>query len=149
MNKRNVERVIHAIEKADFRNLGFNMDAFVSLTYEDRREKHACGTTACIGGFAKMLFCLDAKMVTLGAQPKQLVRAINSGDVYFSVGEEAEEFLELTPAQAEELFFANNYRVATGNQLQEITAKHAVATLRNLLKTGRVSWAKTAKEIAA
>lgn len=90
-------------------------------------EKATCGTSACIAGWAILLF--DDGAVTVSQQ---------TGN---ETMERARKLLDLTEGQARKLFLGKNpdgYTVPGG--LESITKVQAINTLERLLATGEVRW---------
>lgn len=117
VNKANVLRVADAIEKGELvkRGIGFNMAAWNNdAEIHGLRDLsgHRCGTVACIGGHAAILFPEGHPNETLG----------------------------LSLSEGKELFYAWSYREWYDVKLRNITIRHAVAVLRHLAETGEVDW---------
>lgn len=128
-----IRRLANAIEGHTIRHLGFNMNDWVSDHHTDN-SRHNCNTTACIAGWAVALKEIDAKKISLLSRGKTIYAAL--WDVLFrsdgpSVADEAQEWLGLTNAQQQELFYHTYNRT---------TNKQAAAVLRDLAKTGKVDW---------
>lgn len=150
MNRDNILAVADAIEnstlaqrhrKAD--RIGFNMENFVLRAYRgvDDKTGHACGTVACIAGWAVALFDENGEPREKPLSPKDL-----KGLAAQDITEQAGKTLGLKFKVSEDLFMAWSSPLDLG----DITAEHAVKTLRHLARTGKVNWEiKKAKRIAA
>ena len=83
-------------------------------------EKHQCGTSACIAGWAMLMYSENPE---------------DGGNAMY----EGQRLLGLTSGQARKLFLAyepDGNQIAMGN----ITNQQAINTLERLLATGEVRW---------
>ncbi|PZP62989.1 MAG: hypothetical protein DI604_28090 [Delftia acidovorans] len=115
MNKERILALANLIEKQPHSAVeevsGFNMVSYV----------HACGTPACIAGWA---VASEGTPSPLAHQPIQPT----------GVSSRAAKYLGLEYPEAEELFLGGVY------DLDEITPAQAAACLRHLAETGEVDW---------
>ena len=91
-----------------------------------------CGTAACIAGWAVARYGACGQQHDFDHE-----RPLRAG-----VDEYARRGLCLTEEEARSLFLPNPRRDGLG--LAEVTADHAVRTLRHLAATGEVDWRATA-----
>lgn len=134
--KERLLELANIIERAELvkHDIGFNMSGWV---IRDRinlgeselfrgghfdRSGHKCGSTGCIAGWA-----------VLHEDDGDIAKTKRNGDD--SVARRASALLQLTPAQARELFFGEGLA-----NLYEVAPAHAVAVIRNLAETGKVQW---------
>ena len=120
MNKEKVLALADMIESSRKR---LEMEGFLNT----------CGTAACIAGFA---FVAERGQ----SWRKSAAEYWSDWGGGISIPEIAQEYLELTEAQADELFY-----VWKGPPLDAITREQAVETLRYLAQTGKVNWKRAAK----
>lgn len=146
MNVENILKVADAIEKHELEWLGFNM-----ATYYDADAEHACGTTACIAGWALALKAKEDgkdadKIADILFQAELDLKQRNYGmgneDPYRgTIPFLAAEYLGLTdtagnPDKHSRLFLGVPYRLMR----DEVAADTAVKVLRHLAATGGVDW---------
>ncbi len=110
-----------AIEREDLvrEGIGFNMKVWRAKTQGWRPDQmgHSCGTVACIAGWTALL---DDPSVT--------------GDN--EIQERAKKILGLNSEESVRLFGA----LGAQYDLEDITAKHAVAVLRDFAESGEIRW---------
>ncbi len=96
----------------------FNMNMYISTDYSESGlesvKNHACGTFACIGGWAVLTFMT----------PQEFCKAPGG------VKENAIKLLELTDTQADWLFHGKFYK---GAQIADIVAADACAAIDELI----------------
>lgn len=127
MNIKRLKAVRDAIAGETIPGLTFNMKDFVVPIYN---EGERCGTAACIAGWAVHLATGQNKPL-YGLS--EMFDAIEEGKP-FIISDFAGKWLGLTDAQAFHLFFAPD------KQLSSITKADAIATIDNLIATGKVEW---------
>lgn len=138
MNTEHLLAVADAIEHASIPDLGFNMCDFLAAADQQHPDHsgRACGTVACIGGWAYSL----AKHATPPAYVERYSPAAQ--DVF----DTARDFLALTEESAERLFFVEGLKSdgygADDEDLERITPAQAVAVLRHAAATGEIDWAR-------
>ena len=123
----NKERIL---EIADLIEAGHEGMVFDMTTFGD---EHPCGTAACIAGWAVVRFGENGGAPNVAWQ-------IEGPDVFSG----ALSVLGLSFPEAQRLFTPNERR--DGVDMWEVTASHAVRTLRHLAKTGKVDWCATMVE---
>jgi hypothetical protein len=136
VNVPNVERVIASIkgELPETRDLGFNMGAYVypSCAALPDHSGRALKWVACVGG--------HAYIIVTGC-PFQQAKSEDPDEVE----EIAQEYLGLTDAQANALFFD----LPAGLALAWIPLDHVVQVLERLIATGEVQWFEGDSDVAA
>lgn len=127
----NKDYIINVLIPRIKRSKSFYMGVF---THVGEKEYNFCETPACIAGH-----CLTKRDFK---KPFHIRPAFS---------DTAQERMGITHVAADLLFFPKGFEVKLKNgggtrhiSMIEITARHAVACLENLVKTGRVAWAKTA-----
>ncbi len=125
MNKENILTVADAIENHDRTDgIGFHMGGFYdegSIGGAARDYAgHKCGTAACIAGWT--VHVLNPVWLSGGLS---------------GLGEEAANLLGLSEDKADRLFWARGCSTGLNGG---ITPSEAVCVMRNLVKTGEVSW---------
>lgn len=141
INVENILRTADAIEQGSVRGLGFNMMYWMSDTgvAPDQRPDHACGTTACIAGWA----------VTVMKRRAEAPRDIDGFaiKIYRRDGgfmAAAADWFGLEGKDAYNLFYAQG----SGLLRSQVTSAQAVAVLRHLAATGEVDWTISSPEAA-
>jgi len=137
MNREMILRVADAIEAAAKPEakpeIGFNMGSFYSDdAYEEDRTGHACGTTACIAGWAMSLEGVPLKSIEV----MPFETAVRLGAEVLGIDD-----LEI----AGELFSTSDPRL----DLDRITPSQAVSVLRHLAGTGDVDWSIAERGVVA
>ena len=99
-------------------------------------EEHPCGTAACIAGWTVARFGWNGRAMKIDHR-----RPLGGGRDVF---DGALSVLGLSFPEAPRLLAPNEGR--DGVSMTEVTAPHAVRTLRHLAKTGEVDWRATMKE---
>lgn len=143
MNKKRMQALIDTLEGKELTThvgtrLGFNMMHWVGDVDPDPDEDdeaatvdhtngHACGTVACIAGWA-------AAMARIQSPPNAMRR-------YPIDSVEAQAWLELGDEEAELLFTPFH----TVENWDSVTVEDAVDVLSHLLKTGCVDWGRVNK----
>lgn len=127
MNRERLLRVADAIQKHEIEWLGFNMQTFRGVGDPDRSE-HNCETVACIGGWAEVLRRREA------GEPLT-AETFTSRD--WSIRDKAQDWLELTDGEAEELFALGS---SDFDYVEYMTPEQAVTVLRHAAKTGEIDW---------
>ena len=130
MNPERILAVADAIEKHTIPELGFNMGYFFGHDGElPDLSGHNCGTTACIGGYARTLM--------VGS-----VHKADQGSYELDEG----KWLDIDFTTVNQLFYASNHPAANksngtwATEFKSITPEQAVRTLRHLAATGTVDW---------
>lgn len=120
MNKANVLAVADAIERHAFPKLGFNMGAYVEPSgyWTPDRSGHNCKTVACVAGWT--IAVKEGHAITSWSWSRRIA---------------AGNFLGLDMEEADCLFNPTDL-----SDWESIKPKQAVATLRRLARTGKVSW---------
>lgn len=135
VNVENVLKVADAIEKHSIEWLGFNMKQFIAQAGpEEDWTGNACGTVACIVGWANALG-KNLSEPSVEDMSDELFAADFLGIEYFSSDWEV--------STSDALFYAHAHpgydEIGTAIWPQ-ISAEQAVRTLRNLAATGEVDW---------
>lgn len=126
----NKERIL---EIADLIEAGHEGMVFDMSTYGHR---HPCGTAACIAGWTVARFGKTGRAKNI--DPRRPL-----ADKY-NVKIWAAKVLGLDADTRFSLFMPNTYKDRV--RVFDITASHAVRTLRHLAETGEVDWFATMKE---
>ena len=125
INVKNILRVADAIEKAARPEakpkVGYYQPVFICVGEGEDIDAtgHRCTTTACIAGWAVLVFDRT--------RPRTLEKREQEGDY---VSDRATKLLGLGSNQADDLFL----------HVYSETPDQAVRTLRHLAKTGEVNW---------
>ena len=127
MNKERILEIADLIE-AGHERMVFDMEVF--------GDEHPCGTAACIAGWTVARFGENDDAEEIDHR-----RPLGDGDDVF---DGALSVLGLSFPEAQRLFAPNERR--DGVSMSEITAEHAVRTLRHLAETGEVDWRATMVE---
>ena len=125
MNKERILEIADLIETGHERMV-FDMGVF--------GDEHPCGTAACIAGWTVARFGESGRAKKIDHR-----RPLNA--LFF---DGALSVLGLSFPEAQRLFAPNEER--DGVSMAEVTAPHAVRTLRHLAKTGKVDWLATMVE---
>ena len=125
MNKERILEIADLIETGHERMV-FDMEVF--------GDEHPCGTAACIAGWAVARFGEND-------DAEEIDHRRPLGDAVF---DGAQSVLGLSFPEAHQLFAPNERR--DGVSMSDVTASHAVRTLRHLAETGEVDWRATMKE---
>jgi hypothetical protein len=120
MNRKHLLHLANAIE-ADNTTINGEPLAFNMSVYFNSHS-FECGTAACIAGWARAIWGIRAAGTTFRA---------------------AADVLKLTDEEADNLFLAYGMP-----HLSEITAEHAVRTLRHAAETGVIDWIATKEDFA-
>ena len=126
MNKERILEIADLIE-AGHERMVFDMGVF--------GDEHPCGTAACIAGWTVARFGWNGRAMKIDHR-----RPVLNFDVF----DDALSVLGLSFPEAQRLFAPNEER--DGVSMAEVTAPHAVRTLRHLAKTGKVDWCATMVE---
>lgn len=119
MNKEAMLKVAEAIEQRSIPGLGFDMRSYV--------QKHPCGTTACLAGWAVAVLGGLKKWEEL--KPVQV--GPNGQGFYW---EKARELFDLSEEEADELFLDNSGQASSRQK--------GVEMLRYAVETGSCVWPK-------
>lgn len=117
----------------------FEMSAWIHTPYYADKIKHVCGTAACIGGHAAVMFDELEGKSNIGKE---------DGADYWpaTLRAEVQEKLGLDFSQAQKLFYPNTkrafFQVENKKSKRFITKAHAVAVLKNWIKTNKIEWDK-------
>ena len=101
--------------------------------------EHPCGTAACIAGWTVARFGWNGRAMQIDHR-----RPLGGGRDVF---DGAQCVFGLAYSEAQRLFAPNERR--DGADMWEVTAEHAVRTLRHLAETGNVDWRATMVESAS
>ena len=126
MNKERIMEIADLIETGHERMV-FDMGVF--------GDEHPCGTAACIAGWTVARFGENDDTKEIDHR-----RPVLNFDVF----DDALSVLGLSFPEARQLFAPNEER--DGVSMTEVTASHAVRTLRHLAETGEVDWRATMVE---
>ena len=117
-------------------NLHFNMSTWGEPAWRHTATEHLCGTAACIAGWTVARFGKSGRATKVDHR-----RPV---EFHGPVSDTAATVLGLDVDVAEGLFMPCLLR--DGVSIGEVTASHAVRTLRHLAETGEVDWRATMKE---
>lgn len=132
----NTERILELADliEAGQPDLYFNMATWGEQARNFVATEHACGTAACIAGWTLARFGKSGRATKVDHRRPR--------DFDDSVSKAAAAVLGLNRSEAYDLFVPNSG--LNGVDVYEVTADHAVRTLRHLAKTGEVDWRATA-----
>ena len=131
MNRERIKGLITQLGKIPARKFGMSewiRGMVTGVKPEDAvaNEKNTCGTSACIAGWAVLMYS-DNPQAGSGASEK------------------AQDLLGLTSIQADRLFYGRNPDGHAVKDLKHIKREEAIDVLNILLETGEVRWDKVVR----